>query len=165
MMRARLVLFPLGALALSACVPGGKDDGAQDSAPGLGYELAAAGELQFRKAMGQTGSDIAERNPQIVEIDVEALKARIASGDVRVIDVRTDEEVAQGMIPGAEHIPLDRFAPAELDPADGRDVVLYCRSGRRSALAAEVLAGHTGEPVEHLAGGILAWEAAGEEVE
>ena len=49
--------------------------------------------------------------------------------------------------------------------SDGREVVLYCRSGRRSAMAGEKLAAVTGEPVEHLEGGMLAWEAAGQPVE
>jgi len=77
----------------------------------------------------------------------------MAAGNVRLIDVRTDVEVAEGAIPGAEHIALDRFDPAKLDLSDGREVVLYCRTGRRSAIAG-------GKPVEHLAGGIIAWDEA-----
>ncbi len=84
----------------------------------------------------------------------------MAAGNVRLIDVRTDVEVAEGAIPGAEHIALDRFDPAKLDLSDGREVVLYCRTGRRSAIAGERLAAATGKPVEHLAGGIIAWDEA-----
>jgi len=84
----------------------------------------------------------------------------MAGGNVRLIDVRTDAEVAEGAIPGAEHIALDQFDPAKLDLSDGREVVLYCRTGRRSAIAGERLAAATGKPVEHLAGGIIAWEEA-----
>jgi len=89
------------------------------------------------------------------------LSGLLENGNIRLIDVRTDEEVAEGMIPGAEHIALDSFDPAALDLSDGREVVLYCRSDRRSGIAAEKLAEHTGETARHLDGGILAWEAAG----
>ena len=83
-----------------------------------------------------------------------------AQGNVRLIDVRRDDEVALGMIEGAEHIPLDQFDPAALDLSDGREVVLYCRSGRRSTLAGQNLAKHTAKPAKHLSGGYLAWSTS-----
>lgn len=101
----------------------------------------------------------------MIDITPEQLAVRLAAGNIRLIDVRTAEEVAAGKISGAEHIPLDRFDPAALGLPDGREVVLYCRSGKRSALAGAKLAEVTGAPVEHLAGGILAWEDAGQPLE
>lgn len=148
-----LPLAPL-LLALSAC--GGEPDGNHEKrdAPSvpLGFELAFAG----------TAGEAAPA--PLVALSPDELAAKIAAGNVRLIDVRTDEEVAQGTIPGAEHIALDAFDPAKLDLSDGREVVLYCRSGRRSAIAGEKLATVTGARVEHLEGGILAWEAAGKPV-
>lgn len=159
MTRAHLASLLLPAapllLVLSACGDG--QGGASDSkgdapAAPLGFELAAA---------ATAGKDAASAFPApVVEVTPQALWAAIAAGEVRVIDVRTPEETASGVIPQAELIPLDRFDPAKLDLSDGRKVVLYCRSGRRSAVAAERLAAFTGEPAEHLAGGMLAWEAA-----
>ncbi len=101
----------------------------------------------------------------IVELSVDDLRTKLEAHNVRLIDVRRDEEVALGVIPGAEHIALDAFDPAQLDLSDGREVVLYCRSGRRSGIAAERLAAHTGAPAQHLAGGILAWQEAGGELQ
>ena len=98
----------------------------------------------------------------VTDLTVEELIALQAEGNIRLIDVRSDEEVAEGMIPGAEHIVLDDLTPAALDLSDGREVVFYCRSGRRSANAATRLSTHLGEPVRHLEGGILAWQEAGE---
>lgn len=98
--------------------------------------------------------------PETVTLTVEQLRDRLAGGNVRLIDVRTAEEVAEGVIPGAEHIALDQFDPATLDLTDGREVILYCRSGRRSQIAADRLAAHTNEPAHHLGGGIIAWIAA-----
>jgi rhodanese-related sulfurtransferase len=173
MKAARIALLVFPALLLAACgdAPqgGAKRDGA--SAP-LGFELALAGTAGAGAGAGAaaTGDDAAggaaatvPATPMI-DLTAEQLAERIKAGTVRVIDVRTDEEVAQGMIPGAEHMPLDRFDPAKLGADDGREVVLYCRSGRRSAMAGAMLAEVTGKPVEHLAGGMLAWEAAGQPV-
>lgn len=145
-------LSPL--MALAACGGGEGGSGSSREAPSapLGFELAAA---------ASAPDGVAPVVQQIVETTPEALWAQIEAGKVRVIDVRTRDEAIGGVIPEAEHIPLDRFDPAKLDLSDGRKVVLYCRSGRRSAIAAEKLAAATGQPVEHLAGGMLAWEASG----
>ncbi len=152
-----LPLAPL-MLALAAC--GGEPDSPRDKRDGpsvpLGFELAMAG-------TGEDAGALPAPAP-LIAITPEELATKIKAGNVRLIDVRTDAEVAEGTIPGAEHIPLDRFDPASLDLSDGREVVLYCRSGRRSGLAGEKLAGVTGGPVEHLEGGMLAWEAAGQPV-
>jgi rhodanese-related sulfurtransferase len=153
-----LPLAPL-LLALAAC--GGEPEGQKGKreAPSvpLGFELAFAG-------TAADGSAEAAAPAPLIPLTPDELAARIKAGNVRVIDVRTDAEVAEGTIPGAEHIALDRFSAESLDFSDGREVVLYCRSGRRSAIAGEKLAQVTGAPVQHLEGGMLAWEAAGQPV-
>lgn len=157
MRSSALVLSSLPALALVACAPAGDDKDKGGGSPSLGYELAVAKQA----APGSAGSE----TPALIELTPQQLRAKLEEGNIRLIDVRTDEEVAEGMIPGAEHIALDSFDPAALDLSDGREVVLYCRSGRRSGIAGAKLAAHTGKPVEHLAGGILAWQEAGEPTE
>ncbi|MEL6876968.1 MAG: rhodanese-like domain-containing protein [Pseudomonadota bacterium] len=101
----------------------------------------------------------------VIDLTVEQLIALQQEQDVRLIDVRTAEEVAEGAIPGSEHIALDDFDPAALDLSDGREVVLYCRSGRRSGIAGEKLAEFTDEPAKHLGGGIIAWRESAHPVE
>lgn len=149
-------------LVLSACgnEPGGASERRDGPSAPLGFELAMAG---VSGAGGTEDAAVVVPAP-LIDLTPEQLVARLVAGNVRLIDVRTDAEVAEGIIPGAEHIPLDRFDPAKLDLSDGRAVVLYCRSGRRSGMAGEKLAAFTGEAVEHLAGGILAWEQAGQPV-
>lgn len=98
---------------------------------------------------------------KVQPVEAAQLADALDAGKVRLIDVRTDDEVAGGMIPGAEHIPIDRFDPAMLDLSDGREVVFYCQAGRRSARAAERLSNRIGRKVRHLEGGIEAWQAAG----
>ena len=158
--RTAPLLLPLAPLVLALAACGGDPGkGGQGDAP--------AGPLGFELAMAATPDDAAAPLPArapLLSLSPEQLAERIKAGNVRLIDVRTDEEVAEGTIPGAEHIALDRFDPAALDLSDGRDVVLYCRSGRRSAIAAEKLSEALGEPAQHLEGGIIAWEAAGQPV-
>lgn len=97
----------------------------------------------------------------ILTLTPEALASLRDRGAIRLIDVRSKAEWDRGMIAGAELIPLDRFDPARLDLSDGRKIVLYCRSGRRSAMAGRRLASFSGQPVRHLDGGVIAWQKAG----
>lgn len=161
MTSARPALLATAALlALAGCGDGrgGGDESKDTPSVPLGFELAMAG---VAGAGADDGADSEAPIAQpVIDVSPEELAARMAADNVRLIDVRTAAEVAEGTIPGAEHIPLDQFDPASLDLSDGRAVVLYCRSGRRSAIAGEALAQVTGRPSEHLAGGILAWEAA-----
>ncbi len=57
-----------------------------------------------------------------------------------IVDVRSAEEVAEGMYPGAQHIPVDQVEKrmAEFGAKD-KPIVLYCKSGRRAGLAMETL--------------------------
>ncbi|MCC3372949.1 rhodanese-like domain-containing protein [Cohnella sp. REN36] len=88
----------------------------------------------------------------------EQLKARLDAGEnIHLIDVREDEEVAEGMIPGAVHIRLGTI-PQRLDeiPREG-EVVFICRSGARSGRACEYLAELGFERPVNMLGGMLAW--------
>ncbi len=77
---------------------------------------------------------------QVVEQDPNVAWQKIDKGDM-VIDVRTAEEFAAGHINGAINIPFDQIVPqlAKLNLAKDTDVVLYCRSGRRSGMAQNAL--------------------------
>jgi len=94
-------------------------------------------------------------------IEPRALGERIAWADrsMVVLDVRTPAEFAEGHVPGAVNIPHTELAPrvAELDGARERDVVVYCRTGRRSALALEVLEGAGFKRLFHLKGDYTRW--------
>jgi phage shock protein E len=84
-----------------------------------------------------------------------------------VLDVRTPEEFAAGHVPGARNVSHDQLEGrvGELQDLRDKDVILYCRSGRRSALAADVLrkAGFT--RLLHLDGDFQAWQAANQPIE
>lgn len=99
----------------------------------------------------------------IKEVDVAELQQLLSEGrdTVHLIDVRSPAEIAQGAIPGAAHLPL-HLLPLQLDsiPAD-KKVVLYCRSGARSAQACAFVCAQGKENVYNLRGGIIAWAQSG----
>jgi rhodanese-related sulfurtransferase len=102
-------------------------------------------------------------------ISAPELAARLRKPDDKpvVLDVRTPAEFAAGRVPGARNISHDEL-PARLGEfaaSKDQDVVLYCRSGRRSQIAAQVLreAGYT--RLLQLQGDFPGWEASGQPVE
>lgn len=77
--------------------------------------------------------------------------------DVSIIDVREEEEVAQGKISGAMHIPLGEL-PDRLDEIDqSKEHILVCRSGGRSGKAYQLL-DKEGYNVRNMTGGMLEWK-------
>ena len=97
------------------------------------------------------------------EIEANELHDLNTQQKLLLVDVRNDDEVARGIIPGAVHIPL-AMIPAKLDSLLKGDepLVLYCHSGIRSAQAAAYLVGNGRvAAVYNLRGGVLAWGKAG----
>ncbi len=84
----------------------------------------------------------------------------LGGGEIQLIDVRQPDEHAAGRIAGGRLIVLSDLQ-SEVESIDReRPVVFYCRSGSRSAMAAEAfrLAGFDAHNME---GGLLEWQAAG----
>lgn len=86
----------------------------------------------------------------------ERARALVEEG-ATLVDVRTDGEFAEGHIPGAVNIPVDELESRlkEVGPKD-KAVVLYCRSGSRSARAARILQREGFREVHDL-GGMSRW--------
>ena len=65
----------------------------------------------------------------------------VARSDVVYVDVRSDEEWAAGHVEGAVHIPHSEMEEryGELEQYEGKELVVYCRSGRRAGIAKDVL--------------------------
>lgn len=80
-----------------------------------------------------------------------------------IVDVREDDEWQEQHIPGAIHIPLGQLKSrlSELEPYKNSQIITQCRSGGRSAKAADQLAAAGFADVQNLDGGIQAWEKAG----
>lgn len=76
-----------------------------------------------------------------------------------LIDVREPEEWQAGRAPQAVHIPLGQLGDRIGELPEGRKLVMICRSGGRSGVAATALA-ERGLPALNLSGGMQAWQAA-----
>jgi rhodanese-related sulfurtransferase len=127
--------------------------------------------------MAYTAQDlVAAARAVIREIDAGEL-AELQLAGAPIVDVREPAEFAAGHVPGAVNIPrgvlefeVDGHPAVNCvkDPALShreQPIVLYCRSGGRSALAAEALKRLGFADVRSLAGGYLAWTAAGRPVQ
>ncbi|MCM3710436.1 rhodanese-like domain-containing protein [Sporosarcina luteola] len=92
------------------------------------------------------------------EMTTTELQKQLENGEtVNMIDVREEDEVEQGMIPGAIHIPLGEV-PERLEELEKAEpYVLICRSGGRSGRAAEFLEAK-GYDVTNMVGGMLDWQ-------
>ena len=100
-----------------------------------------------------------QSNTEFKSVDAQQFAEVIANKDVQLVDARTPEEFSEGHIHGAVNMDVksDNFSAqiATLNPA--RPVAVYCRSGRRSKLAAERMI-NAGLQVTELADGILSWK-------
>jgi phage shock protein E len=106
--------------------------------------------------VGATSADNATPN-----IAADKLIERLDKKDAQllVLDVRTPEEFAAGHVPGAVNISHDQLPNriAEITHAKDKDVVVYCRSGKRAAIAEDLLAAQGFKSVMHLEGDMLKW--------
>src|SRR5579872_4571414 len=99
------------------------------------------------------------------DLTPEEVARGLESGRMLLVDVREPNETAVESFPNAVLVPLSSFDPAAIPDPQGRQVVFACRSGRRS-VTASLAAQEQGYPYDaHLAGGILAWKAAGLDTE
>ena len=111
--------------------------------------------LGFTGCADQTAGRNAETIAQLA-----AKKLMDTREDVRLVDVRTEAEYAEGHIRGAVFFPLgriaDRASVAKALPDRGQWLLLYCRSGRRARIAAGKLA-ELGYTKVRSFGGITTW--------
>ncbi|UQZ36286.1 rhodanese-like domain-containing protein [Paenibacillus sp. PK3_47] len=99
----------------------------------------------------------------IPQITPQELRQRISAGEELIlIDVREDDEVAFGMIPGARHIPMGLIPEhTEELPAD-REIIFICRSGARSQRVCQYLQ-QFGYKGTNMSGGMIEWYETAEE--
>ncbi|CAN5869682.1 hypothetical protein BH24DEI2_BH24DEI2_00730 [soil metagenome] len=95
--------------------------------------------------------------PEIAAADAEK---HLETGAV-LVDVREQNEYTEIRIPGSLLMPLSVFAERFGELPKDKPLVMQCRSGARSAKAAEYLLANGYTDVTNLTGGILAWNEAG----
>jgi len=113
---------------------------------------------------------IAEAREKIVSVQAAKAVALLDNPDVLFVDIRDVRELErEGTIPGAFHAPrgmlefwVDPESPYYKEAlGSGRQLILYCASSWRSALAAAALTEMGVARVAHLDGGFSAWKEAG----
>ena len=111
---------------------------------------------------------LAQANAEIDTVSVHDALWLVDDPEVVFVDIREQVERAQGTVPGSAHAPR-AFLEFQADPesdahnpvfSSGKRLLLFCRSGGRSALAAKTLQDMGVTNVAHIAGGFTAWEAA-----
>jgi hydroxyacylglutathione hydrolase len=121
-----------------------------------GYAVANPG------AWREAGLDVAH----VPQLQPSEGHARLADGDLHVLDVRNDDEWEQGHVPGARHIPLGDLATGQQDGLrTDQPVAVMCAAGYRSSLGTSILKARGFETVYNLSGGLGAWQEAGLPVE
>jgi rhodanese-related sulfurtransferase len=103
--------------------------------------------------------------PDVTPKEISRAEAReMLDAGAQLVDVRADHEWETGHLPGAVHIPLAEL-PARVEEIDkDRPVILYCRGGNRSSMAATALA-EAGYDAAKLTEGAVGWEEEGLELE
>jgi hydroxyacylglutathione hydrolase len=101
----------------------------------------------------------------IEQIDPRAANARLATGDLQILDVRNVDEWNGGHVGGSHNVPVGPLVRGAdgLDPS--RPVAVMCAAGYRSSLGASVLKRRGYTDVINVTGGMDAWRAAGLPVE
>jgi rhodanese-related sulfurtransferase len=90
---------------------------------------------------------------------VKSASDRFFTGNLPIVDVRSDAEFAQARVPGATHIPLAQLKSRLSEVRSDRPIAFLCRSGHRSALAARRAAKRRPD-LASIEGGMDAWIAA-----
>lgn len=132
-MIARETVLVFAMLAVSCLILGCADPGISDEADARGY----------------------------TDVSLEEAKRMIDSGEVFLLDVRTANEFETEHIEGAANIDVNELS-SRLDEVPGNETILvYCRSGARSATASGMLADAGYTDVYNMLGGITQWKAEG----
>jgi rhodanese-related sulfurtransferase len=90
------------------------------------------------------------------ELTAERVKEMLDSGDAQIVDVREEYEHEAGHVAGDRYVPLPKLSEAAAELDKSKPVVVYCRTGSRSAMAADALQA-SGWEAYNLKGGFVAW--------
>lgn len=97
-------------------------------------------------------------SPEATITDIDWNKAlEMSKAGAVLIDVRTPAEVAEGMAPGAINIPLQEIEQRLSEFPKDKDLLIYCRSGKRSMAASNFLIENGYDKVFNVVGGFLAF--------
>ncbi|MCK4929062.1 MAG: rhodanese-like domain-containing protein [Methanosarcinales archaeon] len=108
---------------------------------------------------------VLEKDVGYKDVSVDDAKVMVDSGEYFLLDVRTQEEYDAGHIAGSVLIPHTELEDRLDEVPSDMPILVYCRTARRSAIAADVLVENGYTNVSNMAGGIVQWQDAGYPVE
>ncbi len=98
------------------------------------------------------------------DVTVSEGKQMIDSGGIFILDVRTKEEYDTGHINRSILIPLEDLEKRYNEIPRDKKILVYCRTGHRSAQASEILVKNGFKQIYNMKGGISEWTKAGYEI-
>jgi len=103
---------------------------------------------------------------QVTFLEPAQVLEKLEEGTAYIVDVRESHAYAEAHIADVTLMPLSQFDPSAISPPEDKTLIFQCRSGQRCGVASErlIAAGYKGE-FHRMAGGLLAWTAAGLPVE
>lgn len=147
----KLIILSMAVLFMTA--------GCEESEKQVAKEAPAAAPVQQAQTVAPA-EPAAPAAPQATIVNVDWNKAlEMQKAGAFLVDVRTPAEVAEGMAPGAANIPLQEITQRLAEFPKDKDVVVYCRSGKRSMAASQFLIDNGYEHVFNVVGGFLAFPA------
>lgn len=114
---------------------------------------------------GCIGQDAGDVPVGYIDVNASQAKEMIDSGEFFLLDVRTQEEYDEGHINGSILIPVEVIGSRLDELPEDMKILVYCRTGIRSAQASQVLVDNGFEQVYNMKGGINEWMNSGYEVE
>ena len=131
----------------------------------LGTAVACGGQTETAAPASAAEVELGEMLDLADTVDVQTVASIKDREDVIVLDVREQWEYDEGHIPGVTLIPLGEVANRLAEIPTDKEVIVTCRSGNRSSQITDFLRQQGFDNVHNMDGGILAWEAAGYDVE
>ncbi|WP_300262481.1 rhodanese-like domain-containing protein [Clostridium sp.] len=117
--------------------------------------------IQTNTQTSSESSSETQAEPIAKDISIEESKKLIDEGEVTLIlDVRNEDEFAEGHLKNAIQIPVDNLKESLSDIEKFKDelVLVYCRSGKRSAKAMDILKENGFKNLIHMKDGISKWD-------
>lgn len=119
------------------------------------------GLIDYEAFCGVPGHDHAGATGGECDISATELAERLKQGDpIQLLDVREPHELQISRLEGATLIPYGQLAARLSELSSAEEIVVFCKSGNRSAYALELLASAGFRKIKHLKGGINAWAEA-----
>ncbi len=131
----------------------------------MGSAVACGGSTSEAAPVPETAVDLNAALNLAETVDVQTVATVKERSDVLVLDVREQWEYDEGHIPGVTLIPMGEVANRLAEIPTDQEVIVTCRSGNRSGQITDFLREQGYDNVHNMEGGILAWEAAGYDVE